>query len=391
MYLAEISLSGFRNYENVQLTLSPKHNIFYGCNGQGKSNLLEAVYMLSIAKTARTSRTSEILSWDLLEKGGHMQILGVVREKEITMQVQVDADVMGKNEPGGPAFRKSLRINGIQCGTSEFVGHVNTVYFEPADMALINGSPEVRRRYLDILVSQSERSYLKTRQRYDRVLRQRNNLLKNIKTKHSIRGELEFWNERIAYEGAAIVKARQQAVDLISAELQHTHKNLMDGGDMKLEYLPKITLGKTPRINAAEVSREEIQQMFAREMNAAYESEIVQGSTLVGPHRDDLLILLNRKPAAFHASRGQARMLAFSLKIAEASVMRNTIKRSPILALDDIFSELDERHRTLVMDSISSYEQSLITTTETAYLPRQYVESANIYVVDHGKVTQADG
>jgi RecF protein len=264
--------------------------LFQGQNGHGKSNLLEAAYMLAIAKSARSSHERELVSWSLAETGGHMQVLGVGREGDTTVQAQIDVDITAPASPkSNPGFRKGLRVNGIKRSAIDFVGNLNIVFFEADDLEIIHGSPGRRRRYLDILISQSDTSYLKSLQRYSQVVTQRNQLLRRVREGVSEENELEFWDERLAYEGARVTDSRRRAVDGLNDHAVPAHRELTDGDKLELEYRPRITAAADDRPKVGEMNAEMIEAEMKKTLPAIRRREIAQGVTVIGPHRDDRL------------------------------------------------------------------------------------------------------
>lgn len=387
--LSRLSLTGFRNHTNTEIELRPGLTLFQGQNGHGKSNLLEAAYMLAIAKSARSSHERELVNWSLAETGGHMQVLGVGRQGDTTIQAQIDVDVTAATTPNGnPGFRKGLRVNGIKRSAIDFVGNLNIVFFEADDLEIIHGSPGRRRRYLDILISQSDPAYLKSLQRYGQVMTQRNQLLRRIRDGVSEELELAFWDERLSYEGARVTDARRRSVDGLNEHAVPAHSDLTDGDKLELEYRPRITASSNDRPDVSQMTAEMIEQEMKNTLPALRRREIAQGMTVIGPHRDDLEIRLNDNPAGNFASRGQSRTIALSLKLAEAVFVTNSTGRTPVLALDDILSELDPERRRLVLEAATKHEQVLLTSTEPGIVPQEFLDTADIYTVMNGRVTQ---
>ena len=369
--------------------MRPGLTLFQGQNGHGKSNLLEAAYMLAIAKSPRSSHERELVNWSLAETGGHMQLLGVGRDGDNTIQAQIDVDVTAPGSArGATGFRKGLRVNGIKRSAIDFVGNLNIVFFEAEDLEIVYGSPGRRRRYLDILISQSNPTYLKTLQRYGQVVTQRNQLLRRIRNGISEEMELPFWDERLAYEGARVTESRRRSVDGLNDHAVPTHRDLTDGDQLELEYRPRITASPDDRPDVGSMTAEQIEQEMKNTIVGLRPREIAQGVTVMGPHRDDLEIRLNGNAAGQFASRGQARTIALSLKLAEAIFVTNSTGRTPVLALDDVLSELDPERRRLVLEAATRHEQVLLTSTEPGLVPEQFLETADIYTVMNGRVTQ---
>ena len=389
IYLSRLLLSGFRNHLDTRLELGPGLTVFEGANGQGKSNLLEAAYLLAIAKSPRATNDRELVNWNVGRAGGHVQVLGVGREGDVTVQAQVDMDVataVGDQERG-ISLRRSLRVNGIVRTAYEFVGNLNVVFFDARDLEIVTGSPSVRRRYLDILIGQSDSSYLKTLGRYNRVVAQRNQLLRNVRDGRSNPDELEFWDERLAYEGASVVESRRRAVAGLVEHAVPAHAELTGGDRLSLIYEPRLSPSPIAGERIDELHHGEIVGRLVEGLAAARQREVAQGATVVGPHRDDVTICLDGESAGTYASRGQARIIALSLKIAEAAFVRQTTGHTPVLALDDILSELDPVRRRKVMEAACRYEQVLLTTTEVDMVAREFLADASLYKVHDGAVS----
>lgn len=395
IYLSKLVLSGFRNHVDTKLELGPGLTVFQGANGQGKSNLLEAAYLLAIAKSPRTSSDRELVNWEIGEKGGHVQVLGVGRDGDTTMQAQVDIDIAApgmvfQNGDFSPV-RKSLRVNGIQRTASEFVGKLNVVFFEATDLQLVMGGPAERRRFLDILISQTDSGYLKALQRYHQVVYQRNGLLRRVRDGRAGEDELEFWDDRLAVEGAAIVERRRRVVADLNRFAVEEHSGLTGGREaLGLRYKPKLSYeDDDPVADFANAPADRLAQVLSESLGYVQRREIAQGITLVGPHRDDLLIGLNDQPADAFASRGQARSIALALKLAEAASVTEAAGRKPVVALDDVMSEFDPERRKLVLERALQYEQVLITATEFAIVDASHLRKAARYAVTAGRVAPA--
>jgi DNA replication and repair protein RecF len=199
---------------------------------------------------------------------------------------------------------------------------------------------------------------------------------------------LAFWDERHAYEGARVIDARRRAVDGLDEHAVPAHSKLTDGDKLELEYRPRVTASSSDRPDISSMTVEMIEREIKNAMPGLRRREIAQGVTAIGPHRDDLEIMLNDNPAGSFASRGQARTIALSLKLAEAVFVKNATGRTPVLALDDILSELDPERRILVLEAATMHEQVLLTATEPGIVPKKFLEKADIYTVMNGRVTQ---
>ena len=388
IHLSRLALAGFRNYTSAELALEPGLSVFEGENGHGKSNLLEAAYLLAIAKSPRASNDRELVNWDVAQSGGHVQVLGVARQHDLTVQAQLDIEAPPPSPLGPTSFQKSLRVNGIVRTAAEFVGAINIVFFQADDLELVTGPPSVRRRYLDILISQSDAAYLKNQQRYSRVVMQRNQLLRRIREGQANMDELEFWDSRLSHEGAAIVERRQKAVDDLVTHSTPVHENLSSGGALRLDYRPRVSgTARDPR-TGSDFGTASVADNILNALRSVRAREVAQGVTVIGPHRDDLDVALDGKPAGAFASRGQARSIALALKLAEAAVVTESAGRKPILALDDVLSEFDATRRRLVLEGVCDYDQVLLTTADVGLIGDKYLANANSFAVRDGAVSR---
>jgi len=394
--ISKLNLSNFRNYPDCALELDAGITVFQGPNGHGKSNLMEAVYLVAIAKSPRSSSDRELLGWNVVQNGGHVQIAGIARDNELTVQSQIDFDVIPKApEPGSggarpaPSIKKELRVNGVQRPASEFVGAINVVAFSAEDIDLITGSPTIRRRYLDILISQSDPPYLKMIQRYGRVVTQRNHLLRQMREGRVGPSELEFWDDRLVNEGAAIIERRTNAVQRLAEEAAPRHLALSGGRErLGVRYRPRISAVAEDGPDEIPDSTADLITLMREALEAARQREVGQGVTVIGPHRDEIALSLNDEPAGAFSSRGQARTIALALRLAEGAFVTAATGRTPILALDDVLSELDENRRRLVLENVAPYEQVLITTTDFDRVEGQFLKDATRMTVESGKVTR---
>lgn len=391
----------FRNYEALSLDLEPGIVLVQGRNGQGKSNLLEAVYMLAIAKSPRALADREVVRWQAADEDGYAQLSAVAQRDDGPVRVQIDflGGVARDTNPGvedaagdlQQPLRKYLKVNGVPRRTSEVIGEINAVMFGAPDLDLVLGPPTVRRRYLDILISQIEHAYLMALQRYQRVLSQRNHLLKSLRDGRSKPGELDFWDDELAAAGGHIMARRAETVLILSEEAARVHRELSgNGSGLLIEYRPSLAteealLGELGQI----VSEEEMGLMLKRSVELQRERELAQGFTASGPHRDDLQVLLENMDAGVYASRGECRTVSLTMKLAEASYLKDRRGQEPVLLLDDVLSELDEPRRSHVLEWASKFEQCLITTTDIDLIDERYVSGSSRFTVSGGHVTQA--
>ena len=392
IYITELTLSSFRNYESLELTLGPGMVLFQGANGQGKSNLLEAVYLLAVAKSPRASTDRELVRFDSESEETYSRVSASVHTGGDPLRVQIDfrstlVPVSNGDNGNGPSesisVQKYFRVNGVPRRASDVVGQVNAVMFSADDLEIVYGTPSVRRRYLDILISQLDRGYLKALQRYGRVMTQRNHLLRSIKEGSSRAEELEFWDDELIAEGKQIIARRAETMRDLNDIALHMHQSLTgDGEPLALEYRPNVQLGDS-------LDEDDIASDMRKAMVSRRQRELSRGVTVTGPHRDDMGMLVDGMEVSGYASRGQARTVVLAMKLAEAALLKEGRKQEPVLLLDDVFSELDAARRVHVLETVSSYEQSFITTTDVEAIDERFLGKMSRFVVRRGSV-QAD-
>ena len=380
MYVSHLSLINFRNYHQLDLDIPQGLLIFSGGNAQGKSNLLEAIYLLSIAKAYRASNDREAIGRAALEDQGHAQVLGIVQREHDRIRIMVDMRLEGPAGEGEqPYLRKDIRIDGIRVPASDLVGAVNAVLFDAEDIQLVLGPPATRRRYLDILICQLDRAYLRALQKYQKVVYQRNHLLRLIRERRGQLEELAFWDGALVQEGVYITLRRLQVVQELRQLVTDLHRDLTDAQEeLTMDYVPSFPLEG--------VEKEDIQRSFERVMEEGRERELALGASQWGPHRDDLRLTVGGMEAATYASRGQARTLAVTLKLAEGTLLERERGESPILLLDDVLSELDASRRRRLLEYVSRSQQAIVSTTDLDRIEKSFLSNASNFRVDKGNI-----
>lgn len=383
MYIEQLSLRDFRNYRHLDVTLPRGLLLFVGGNAQGKSNLLEAIYLLATTRSVRATTEGELVNWEATRQGpAAARLVGTARRREGSVQVEVaivTRPTGGQAPPSRLTASKRLRVNGVVRRASETVGKVTAVLFTTQDIDLVGGAPSLRRRYLDITLSQVDSVYLRALQRYGKIVLQRNALLRRIQEGAAGLDQLSFWDEEMAREGAYIAGSRARAVFSLSVLARDTHRALSGGEeDLSLVYQPQLSRAWDGE-RAAAAPTDELVAALLQALASGRQRDVAAGVSLTGPHRDDLLFLLNEVPAAAFASRGQQRTAALALRLAEARFLRDRSGEDPVLLLDDVLSELDESRRAGVLAATSEFEQVLITSVDIdrfggAGLPRPRAE-----------------
>ncbi len=360
-----------------------------GNNGHGKSNLLEALYLLVIAKSQRASTERELVRRESVGVEFFSQVAAVVQREDGPVRVQVDFKNTVNESHGSDAenrlhVQKYVRVNGIPRRASELVGEINAVMFSAQDLDMVYGSPGLRRRYMDILISQVDREYLRAVQRYQRVVMQRNHLLKGIKANRSSPSDLEFWDGELVKSGSIVVARRRDALAALSEGAARTHATLTDDGEtLELAYRPSFAID-------GRRTTEDIGQAMQKSLADVRSREIAQGFSVRGPHRDDFQLLLDGMDVALYASRGQARTAVLALKLAEAEYLSRARNRQPVLLLDDVLSELDAPRRRLVLERVSNYSQVFITTADVDVIEPEYLSRMTRFVVHRGNLEQVN-
>ena len=387
MHLARLSLVNFRSFRRIEIDVPEGPSLIIGENAQGKTTILEAIYLLAIAKSFRADNEREVVNWEATSNLEQSAVDGLVRREESNTRIivgyQPHSRVRAGNLSGEPilSVRKEVRVDGVRRTAAELVGLLNVVLFSAEDIRLVQGSPSVRRRYLDILISQSSPEYLRALQRYQKVLHQRNQLLKLIREGRAQIGEMAFWDEQLVEYGTLIIQQRVKTMSVLARTGMTTQRELTGGGeDLRLEYLPSVTISEEAKTYA---------EAFRMGLQGVSEREIRLGSTALGPHRDDFKLLVNGVDMGIYSSRGQARTLALTLRLAEAQYL-SSYKGEPLVLLDDILSELDERRRDQVLERVLAYGQSMITATDVEPFSDEYLSRASIYKLRDGVLTLRD-
>ena len=380
--LRSLSLVNFRNFAALDLKVPSGLVLFVGENAQGKSNLLEAVYMLSLSKSYRSLADRELVSWQAVREGMVTIVSGTVHGQGGQLDITIGLEYSPLTPPDG-TVRKQIRVNGISRRAAELVGMLNTVLFSAGDLELVYGPPSARRRYLDVMLCQASSSYLRALQRYHRVIAQRNSLLRSIREGRASERELEFWDQSLCAEGSYILSARHEALASLGGHVSELYRRLM--GVEQVLTVDYLDTAASSGLQAQRSCFEELAQALA----SSRLQERALAQTVVGPHRDDLRLAIAGVEMARSASRGQARLAALAMRLAEGAFLDRQRGEPPVLLLDDVFSELDERRRTLVMEEAQSYPQVLATTVSAELVAAQSGRPSHQFRVVDGSVREA--
>ncbi len=387
MRVTHLTLDNFRNYRRLDFEPPAGLLLFLGENAQGKTNLLEAVHLLSTVRSPRTTSDSDLINWDA-EPPAVARIVAEAERAAGPVRVEMAVRGFDSTEPIASRGGKRLRVNGTPRRAAQVVGQISSVFFTPQDLDLVGGPPALRRRYLDITLSQVDSRYLNALQEYGRVMLQRNALLRRLRDGVSRPDELSFWETRMAESGARIARARAEATTSLATLAAEVHVALSGSREeLRLIYEPRLRRGW---LAADLLDRDEpsLAAAFLKTLANSRPNDIAAGASLWGPHRDDLLFLLDDRPAAAFASRAQRRTAALALRLAEARFLHAAANDRPVLLLDDVLSEMDEARRHSVLDAIAGFDQVWITSAEEEYA-REALPQARVFAVKAGEVLPA--
>jgi DNA replication and repair protein RecF len=375
MHIVSIELVNFRNYSELALAPSPRLNVFVGENAQGKSNLLEALYVLATTKSARAAKDSEMVRFEC-------EIARLSAQAERTTNIDIALDLTFSRTD-----RKTARANGVkQTKLAEVIGQINAALFHSLDLDIVRGEPAIRRRFLDIEIAQTSPRYIGALASYRKTLEQRNSLLRAIRdgqTGPRGRDVLRAYDDQLATHGSLLIERRISFIERLSVIAAEVHHALSDTRDeLRLMYQPSFELGDA-RLAA------DIKALFVENLVVSAREDEMRGKTSLGPQRDDLLLLVNGNEGRLFASQGQQRTIALSLKLAERRLIEELVGEAPLLLLDDVLSDLDDLRRRKLFDHIAeSKSQTFLTCTTTRPIPKSLMESSAIWRVDAGELTR---
>ncbi len=376
MLLTRLELADYRNYQLVEWETSPGLNVLCGPNAQGKTNLLEAIYLLATTRSYRAASDRELVRWYDGQVAPFSRVRGDVSRAGGPSQIEV---IVAFAERG--QARKRFRINGVPRRPGDVVGQVRAVLFSPEDLGLVAGPPEIRRRHLNSLISQVDRRYFQALARYTRVVTQRNALLKILREGEGDVDELEYWDRQLVADGALLMRTRAEAVVRLAPLIATRHESISASGEESiLQYFPHVACDP--------LAPGEPEDSLARQLAAQRGRDLAAGLSLCGPHRDDLRFLVGDRDIQTHGSRGQQRTTVLAYKLAEADFLEHTSGERPLLLLDDVMSELDAVRRACLGQVIRDWPQVFLTTTELAVLDQRTLGTANLFRVYGGSLSK---
>lgn len=366
MFLKNLELNNFRNISNISINFNKNINIFIGNNAQGKTNILESIYFLAITKSHRTHNDLNLIKSDEL----YTKVSGLFSDEENNNHC---LSIL-LNEKG-----KKVSIDNImQKKISNYLSRINVIMFCPDDLEIIKGSPSIRRRFLNIELSQFRNDYLLLLKDYNLILKERNEYLKQKNNANFDKMYYNIITEKLIENNIKLIRIRNDFINKLNKYLEKVFKKITDFGDLKIKYKSFIREDELSSKNLINIVREKY--------NSVFMNELLQKTTLVGCHKDDFRLYLNNLDITEFCSQGQQRLAILSLKLAEIEFFIEEKKIKPIILLDDIFSELDDIKKNNIIDYFKEDIQIFITTTDINNINYSLKEKSDIYVVKNGKI-----
>lgn len=378
MFIKNLELANFRNYESCKIDFTTNKTILVGKNAQGKTNLLESIYYLAALSSFRAGNDSE-----LIQKGKDFSLLKAEIEKhetDIKLEVLIN-----------PPKTKAIKVNGLKKSKySQFLGNLIVVNFGISDLLLLRGTPSDRRKWLDDAISQLYPAYKDRLSKYNKIRTQRNNLLKefkgNINLSSTQKASLEVWNEQIAIAGSNIIHLRQKYLKEIQKISHEKHKIISQCDEnLLIKYNSNISGCFNTESNDL-LPPDKIAEIYHDIFKQKVNEEIIRAQTVIGPHRDDISFYINDMDAISYASQGQQRTVVLALKLAELDFIQNIINETPVLLLDDVLAELDQSRQNYLLDSVKGDIQTIITTVDISNFEPFNLEGVTVYNIDSGKI-----
>ena len=369
MRLNELTLQHYRNYETVSLDFPKTLNLFLGENAQGKTNLLESIYVLAMTRSHRTSNEKELIGWEQAAA----KISGVVEKKTGTVPLEILISNKGRK----------TKVNHIeQKRLSAYIGQLNVILFAPEDLSLVKGSPQVRRKFIDMELGQVSPIYLYDLVQYQSVLKQRNQYLKQLaEKKQTDTVYLDILTEQLAEFGGKVLYARLGFLKKLEHWANLLHQKISHGREtLTIDYASSIPIDNT------DLSLEALQNQLLQQLMNNRKRELFKANTFLGPHRDDLLFIVNGQNVQTYGSQGQQRTTALSIKLAEIDLMHSETGEYPVLLLDDVMSELDNERQIHLLETIEGKVQTSLTTISLDHIKDKLTVEPDIFYVQQGKI-----
>lgn len=365
MIIRNIKLKNFRNYENLDFVLNNRLNIIIGNNAQGKTNILESIYFLSLTKSFFAVNDKVVIKKNCL----YARIDGVITSNNGCNNLSILVNNYGKYlKIGNKEIKKS----------SDYLGYLKVILFSPDNIRLLKEGPSIRRRFLNIEISQLSKRYILILNQFNDLLKQRNEYLKNIRNSLVDKDYMLILNQKFAELAYQIYNFRNDFIVEINKRIKDIYKSIINIDNIEIKYITDVKLNDKETM---------INEIIDR-LDKNYDKEILYGNTLIGPQRDDFSILLNGNDISSYGSQGQMRIAILSVKLSEIDIIFNKFGEYPVILLDDIFSELDVDKRNKLIKYLNCDRQVIITTTDIENINEELVNNAKLFKIDNGKVIE---
>lgn len=365
MIIKNIKLKNFRNYENLDFVLNNRLNIIIGNNAQGKTNILESIYFLSLTKSFFAVNDKVVIKKNCL----YARIDGIITSNNGCNNLSILVNNYGKYlKIGNKEIKKS----------SDYLGYLKVILFSPDNIRLLKEGPSIRRRFLNIEISQLSKRYILILNQFNDLLKQRNEYLKNIRNSLMDKDYMLILNQKFAELAYQIYNFRNDFIVEINKRIKDIYKSIINIDNIEIKYITDV------KLNDKEIMINEIKDRLDKN----YDKEILYGNTLIGPQRDDFSILLNGNDISSYGSQGQMRIAILSVKLSEIDIIFNKFGEYPVILLDDIFSELDVDKRNKLIKYLNCDRQVIITTTDIENINEELVNNAKLFKIDNGKVIE---
>lgn len=369
MRILELELNNYRNYEGLKLDLSNSKILIIGKNAQGKTNILESIYFLSTLKSFRSSNNNELIRFN----SEHFEISSTIlkSDAEVTLFYSYDEN---KN--------KVIKVNGLKSRPKDFKSVIKTVLFSTSDLLLLRGNPQDRRDWLDRAISQIYPAYDDRLLKYEKIRVQKNNFLKEVaKTGNFNETLLDVYNEQLVITGSNIIYLRKKFLNEIEKIATEKHRIISGTEHLKIRYGSSF-------LAEDDIEVEHIAEKFTQSLNERRVEEIRRCQACVGPHRDDIIFYIDEKEAVRFASQGQQRTIVLALKLSELDMITSKTQDNPILLLDDVLAELDDKRQNFLLKSINEGIQTIITSVDTVLFEDEFLRDVKIYKVELGEIVE---
>ncbi len=406
MYITQLSLTNFRNYGRLELDLPLGPSLIHGNNAQGKTNLLEAIYYLATSRSPHASQDQQLINWVAMQAEepvivGRLVAQLVTAQGKRLVEIRLIYERSQSLRQDRGSFRREALVDKRKVRLMDLLGNLQVVLFLPEDVQIITGPPSKRRRYMDITLCQVDPLYCRHLSHYNKVLEQRNALLRQIAEGAGSREVLPIYTEKLVRLGSQVFARRSRFIDEMAREVHQIHYEALTEGQetIRLQYHSGLWRGRSA-LNGSKADeqaqaawwREEgqdetaVSAKFAEAIDLSLKEDLARGATSVGPHRDDWQFLLNGRSLSDFGSRGQQRTAILALKMAEINWMTRQTGETPILLLDEVVAELDAQRRALLLDYVKNAHQALLTATDPTMFSRDFLRNATGFHVEKGRV-----